>query len=146
MFDNHLCEAEHEDRDKRLVVRPNESVRIRETRRREDNLTQLAIKLGARNAYMAQAKRADEQKGLVALSNWVKRHKLGSFVSLGLGERKIVMTLDEAAKLDDALLDGCYILETNVAAGVMSAKTVDERYRDLQKVERDFRTIKTSLL
>ena len=49
-------------------------------------------------------------------------------------------------KLDDALLDGCYLLETNVAASVMSAQAVDERYRDLQNVERDFRTIKTSFL
>ena len=144
MFDSHLCEAEHED--KRLVVRRNDSVRIRETRRREDKLTQLAEKLATHNTYVAQAKRADAQNGLVALSNWVKRHKLGSFVTLGLDERKIVMTLDEAAKLDDALLEGCCILETNVAAGAMSAETVDERYRDLQKVERDFRTIKTSFL
>ena len=56
------------------------------------------------------------------------------------------MTLDAVAKDQDALLDGCYILETNVATSVMDTQTVDARYRDLQKVERDFRTIKTSFL
>lgn len=144
MFDTHLCEAEHEG--KRLVVRRNEAVCIRENRRREDKLKQLEEKVVKRNDYVATAKRADAQKGLSALSNWLKRHKLSTFVTLSLDERKIVMTMDEVAKQNDALLDGCYILETNVAAGVMSAQTVDERYRDLQKVERDFRTIKTTFL
>jgi transposase len=47
---------------------------------------------------------------------------------------------------DVALLDGCYALETTVPAEQMDAQTVDERYRDLQKVERNFKTIKTDFL
>ena len=144
MFDHHLCEAEYGD--KRLVVRRNESVQTREARRRDDKLKQLTQKIAERNAYVAGAKRADAQKGLVSLERWVKSHKLGAFVTLRLEERMIACTLDDAARQDDALLDGCYILETNVAAAVMSAAVVDARYRDLQKVERDFRTIKTSFL
>jgi len=34
-------------------------------------------------------------------------------------------------------------LETDVAATQMDAQTVDARYRDLQQVERNFRTLKT---
>jgi len=37
-------------------------------------------------------------------------------------------------------------LETDVPVGLMDAKTVDARYRDLQKVERNFRTVKTTFL
>jgi transposase len=144
MFDRHLCEAEHGD--KRLVVRRNETVQVREALRRADKLKQLDEKIAARNAYVAQAKRADAQKGLVTLERWIKSHKLGTFVTLSLEERVIRCVIDEAAKCDDALLDGCYILETNVPAALMSAPTVDARYRDLQKVERDFRTIKTTFL
>ena len=144
MFDRHLCEAEHGD--KRLVVRRNETVQVRESRRREDKLKQLAQKIAARNAYVASAKRADVQKGLVALEKWVKSHKLSAYVTLTLDARTIACTVDENARQEDALLDGCYILETNVAPAAMSAATVDARYRDLQKVERDFRTLKTSFL
>jgi hypothetical protein len=50
------------------------------------------------------------------------------------------------AKAQDALLDGCYLLETDVPQGLMDAKAVDARYRDLQKVERNFRTVKTTFL
>jgi len=58
------------------------------------------------------------------------------FVTLTLEEAVIVCAIDEEAKAQDSLLDGCYRLETNVPTDLMDAKTVDERYRDLQKVER----------
>ncbi len=144
LFDAHLCEVEHEG--KRLIVRRNDSVRVREERRREDKLVQLEKKITERNAFVKGSKRASAQAGLVALQNWVKRHKLGGFVTLTLEEAVIVCAIDEEAKAQDCLLDGCYLLETNVPADLMDAKTVDERYRDLQKVERNFRTVKTSFL
>jgi len=68
------------------------------------------------------------------------------FVTLTLEEAVIVCAIDEEAKAQDSLLDGCYRLETNVPTDLMDAKTVDERYRDLQKIERNFRTVKTSFL
>lgn len=63
-----------------------------------------------------------------------------------LNERTIVYATDEAAQIKDALLDGYYILETDMSATLMDAKTVDERLRDLQKAERNFRTIKNTFL
>ena len=144
LFDAHLCEVEHEC--KRLIVRRNDSVRVREERRRTDKLELLQKKIAERNAFVTGAKRANAQVGLVALQNWVKRHKLSVFVTLTLDEEVIVCAFDEDAKAQDSLLDGCYLLETNVPADLMDAKTVDERYRDLQKVERNFRTVKTTFL
>jgi transposase len=127
-------------------VRRNDTVRVREERRREDKLKQLREKVEERNAFVAKSKRASAQKGLAALQRWVKSHKLGKFVTLTLEERAVVCTIDEDAKAGDALLDGCYILETDVPKGLMDAETVDGRYRDLQKVERNFRTVKTTFL
>lgn len=54
--------------------------------------------------------------------------------------------MNEAALAQSSLLDGCYTLETDVPAQHMDAQTVDARYRDLQKVERNFRTLKTDFL
>ena len=144
LFDDHLCEVEHDG--KRLVVRRNEAVRIREERRRADKLKQLQEKITDRNVFVAKSKRADVEKGLAALQRWVKSHKLGKFVTLTLEERVIVCAIDADAKAEDALLDGCYILETDVPAALMDGKTVDARYRDLQHVERNFRTVKTTFL
>ena len=144
LFDAHLCEVEHND--KRLIVRRNETVRVREERRREDKLAQLQAKVAERNAFVKDSKRASAAAGLAALQRWTKSHKLSAFVTLTLKERVIVCTIDEEAKGQDALLDGCYLLETDVPLPLMDAKTVDARYRDLQKVERNFRTVKTTFL
>ena len=144
LFDTHLCEAEHGG--KRLVVRRNDTVRTREERRRADKLRQLQDKVDERNAFVAKSKRASAEKGLAALQRWAKGHKLGKFVTLTLEERVIVCAIAEEAKAEDALLDGCYLLETDVPKALMDAETVDGRYRDLQKVERNFRTVKTTFL
>jgi len=55
-------------------------------------------------------------------------------------------TLDTAAQAAATALDGCYVLETDVAQPALDAQAVHERYRDLHEVEQDFRTMKTSLL
>jgi len=143
-FDAHLAEVEHDG--KRLIVRRNDSVRVREERRRADKLEQLHEKIAERNAFVATSPRASAEKGLVALQRWVKSHKLAKFVTLTLEERVILCAIDEDAKAEDSLLDGCYSLETDVPADLLDAKTVDERYRDLQRVERNFRIVKTTFL
>lgn len=144
LFDTHRCEVEHNSN--RLIVRRNDIVRGREERRRADKLQQLPEKIAERNAFVAKSPRASAEKGLAALPRWVKSHKLGKFVTLTLEERAILCAVNEDAKAEDALLDGCYILETDVPKDLLDAKTVDERYRDLQKVERNFRTVKTAFL
>jgi transposase len=65
---------------------------------------------------------------------------------MSLEDGRIVLTVDESAKTEAGLLDGCYVMETNVVRELLDAKTVDERYRSLQKVERNFRTMKTGFL
>ena len=58
-----------------------------------------------------------------------------------IGDRGMLKAIGKAA-----LLDGCYVLETTVPSVTMDRHTIDERYRDLQQVERNFRTMKTDFL
>ena len=69
-----------------------------------------------------------------------------AFTTLSLQGTQLVVETDETKQADAALLDGCSVLETDVARETMAASTVDARYRDLQRVERDFRTMKTGVL
>ena len=143
LFDAHLCEVEHDD--KRLIVRRNETVRVREERRREDKLAQLQAKVAERNAFVKNSKRANAATGLAALQRWAKSHKLAAFVTLALNERVIVCTIDEGPKRRTPCSTAA-ISWKPMCRGLMDAKTVDARYRDLQKVERNFRTVKTTFL
>jgi hypothetical protein len=42
------------------------------------------------------------------LQQWASRHKLNAFVELTLNHREIQLRVDEPAKAEAALLDGCY--------------------------------------
>jgi hypothetical protein len=53
---------------------------------------------------------------------------------------------DPAVETQLALLDGCYVLETDLPAAVADARTVHARYLNLPDIERDFRTMKTGQL
>ena len=99
-----------------------------------------------RNEFVKGSQRAKPEAGLRKLSAWAKSHKLSSFVTLCLEERRLSVMVDEEKRAEAALLDGCYVIETDVSKEKMDAVTVDQRYRDLQQVERDFRNMKTFLL
>lgn len=130
----------------RFVLRRNADVLRKEAHRRRDKLRKLQQLVEARNAFVKDSQRADPEAGLRKLSAWAKRHKLASFVSLALEEKLLRVEVDDDKKADAALLDGCYVIETDVSKEKMDAVTVDQRYRDLQQVERNFRNMKTCLL
>jgi hypothetical protein len=132
--------------DLRLVLRRNEAVFIKEANRRRDKLHQLQQRVEARNAFVKGSPRADPQVGLRTLSTGAKNHQISSFVTLSLEDRRLSVVVDEEKQADAALLDGCYVIETDVSKEKMDAVTVDQRYRDLQQVERNFRHLKTGLL
>jgi transposase len=144
LFDDTVVEVGHAN--KRYVLRRNEQVRRREKQRIEDKLKRLGILVTARNEKTQASKRADVEKGLINLQNWVKKYRLQSFVTLTLKERQIMTHMDEAAKTDAMLLDGCYVMETDVAIDKLSKEEIDASYRNLQQMERDFRTLKTGFL
>ena len=43
-------------------------------------------------------------------------------------------------------LDGCYVVESDLPEAAATTQAVHDRYVDLTRVERDFRTLKTGLL
>jgi hypothetical protein len=76
----------------------------------------------------------------------VARHKLTGLVSLRLEGRTIHLDCNPAA-LDRAMdLAGCYVVVTDVVKERLNGPEVHDRYVNLQKVERDFRQMKTGLL
>jgi len=145
LFDSEICEVEHGN--KRLILRRNDQTRDREALRRKDKLATLQEKIAARNTFVGGHPGAKAETGLNQLQRWVKNYKLATFVTLSLDEnRNISCVIDDEIMQNAALLDGCYSLETDLTKEQMQAATVHERYGDLQKVERNFRTMKTGLL
>jgi transposase len=77
---------------------------------------------------------------------WVGRHKLTGRVAIQLEGRQLKLQRNEEALRRAQELAGCYVVTTDVVPTAMSAQQVHDSYVSLQKVERDFRTLKTGLL
>ncbi len=144
LFDEDIGEVVQDG--KRLITRRNEAMQRRMRARRADKLRQLERLLAERNAFVRQSTRADPAAGLRQLEQWTKRYKLHGIVALSLEQDQIRCTIDQDQLDAAALLDGCYVLETTVLSATMDRHTIDERYRDLQQVERNFKTMKTDFL
>jgi transposase len=143
-FTTHVHEVVHGA--VRLILRRSEALRQQAARRRADKWAKLQRLITARNTFVSAAKRAKPETGLRTLQAWVKRHKLDVFVQVALHEGLLLATLDPAAQAEATVLDGCYVLETDVPQATLDAQAVHDRYRDLHEVEQDVRTMTTGLL
>ena len=144
LFDEQVVEVIHDG--KRLVLRCDPATQRKERHRREDKLRRLLERTAQRNAFVAQSPQAQPEAGLRQLNQWAGQHKLAAFVELTLNDRVIELTVDEQAKQQAELLDGCYCIESDVPAEHLSTREVHDRYKDLQDVERNFRRLKTAFL
>lgn len=145
MFDERIVEVV--DGGARYVLRRNPERAREMTESVDDKLRKLRGKLLEANERLAQSPRAKTATALKNLVSLAARLKTGGFVSFRADGRALVMEVDETARAEHAALDGCYVIQTDITdSGVLTARQAHDRYKDLAKVERDFRTMKTTLL
>jgi hypothetical protein len=144
LFHEEVCEVEAEQ--VRYVLRKSEAEAARVRHRLEDKLTKLEAKMAARNAAVKEKPRCQPEAGKRSLEAWAAQHKLTGLVELKLEARTLMLTRDLAAIEQSLELAGCYVVTSDVPQQELSAQEVHDGYLRLQKVERDFRSLKTGLL
>jgi len=80
------------------------------------------------------------------MAAWIERYQLTGLVEIKLDGTQLKLERREEAITRALELAGCYVVVTDVASTATSAQQVHDSYISLQKVERDFRTLKTGLL
>jgi transposase len=144
LFSEALCEVEADGL--RYLLRKNEVEAAREQHRLEDKLAKLERKVEQRNEQVEKSPRCQPEAGPRNLQLWVARHKLTGQVELRLEGRTVVLERNQVA-IERALeLAGCYVVVSDVPKPQLSGQEVHDSYVSLQKVERDFRQLKTGLL
>lgn len=145
LFEENVAEVTTSDH-RRLVLRMNPETRARDRQRRADQLERVRSKVAQRNTRVREHPRSDPAVSLRHAEELLRTYRLDRFCDARLRDREVEIVVDHARRDDVELLDGCYVLETDVPAERMDAGNVHARYMDLAKVERDFRTMKTGLL
>ena len=130
----------------RMVLRRNPATQERHRQRRADQLARVRSKVEARNAKVLADPRAKPETSLSRAEEWLRTYKLSAFVHARLEQRHVLLEVDEERKQQVELLDGCYVVVSDVPSDKATAQQLWDRYGDLQRVERDFRTLKTGLL
>lgn len=144
-FDKDLCERE--DKGIRYILRrnPYRAEEIAETRQKKRKKVEELCK--AKNIYLAEHRRAKLGSAQKELEKVMVKLRIEKWLKVKASEekRELFLETDENALREEAQLDGCYVLKSNVPKDV-DAKTIHDRYKDLSKVEYAFKQCKTEML
>lgn len=144
LFDEKICEVEKDNI--RYILRRN-PVRVEEIEKnRESKIKRIKKKIEEQNRYLREHEKAEEAVSLRNINNYIKQLKLEDYVEVKLEKRKITVFIDKGKKEESVLLDGCYVIKTDLEKDQAIKETVHQRYKDLAEVEQGFRTMKTGLL
>ena len=142
LFEQELAEVStHEGL--RYVLRRN-PFRAQEIQQsRQDKLDALKKEIAKQNRYLEEHPRAEVAVSLRKLNARSRQLNISEWTLLSALERTITLAIDNDRFTEEAKLDGCYVLKTDLSAAVVTKETIHNRYKDLALVESAFRTSKT---
>jgi len=144
LFTDKVCEVESNSVRNVLRRNPIRKEQIRNTR--ESKLASILNAADERTRYLAEHPRANASKALDKVTAKIKKLKAYKWVTAAESDRAISIEKDEAALSQVSLLDGCYVIKSDVSKKDANAQVLHDRYCDLEMVERAFRTMKTTYL
>jgi transposase len=127
----------------RYVLRRNPA-RAEEIRKsRDEKLTTLRKECEKQNQYLRAHHRALVAVALQKLRGRGKQMNVSGWVTCEAHDREITLSVDADALREEAKLDGCYVLKTDLVDGTITKELIHNRYKDLRLVESAFRSSKT---
>ncbi len=144
LFSEQICEVESEGI--RYILRRN-PLRVQEIEKtRKEKIKKVQTEIKKQNQYLAEHKRAKLSVAKSKIEQLITKLKIRIFTKVAIEGRGLSLHVDESKKEEEEVLDGCYVIKTELKEVDMSAEMAHQRYKDLAQVEYGFRTIKTGLL
>jgi transposase len=129
----------------RLILCRNPLLADERARKRQELLAATEKKLDEIVAATARAKRALRGKEKIGLrvGKVINQHKVGKHFVLKIEDSSFSYHRDEEKIREETALDGIYVIRTSVTSDCLSSQCTVRAYKDLSKVERAFRCMKT---
>ncbi|WP_239656269.1 IS1634 family transposase [Mycobacterium riyadhense] len=145
LFDTQdLAEISHPDYPgERLIACRNPALATERARKRNELLAATDADLAAIAARVASGRLRGAGKIGEAIGRVIAKRKVGKHFRREITDTTFTYHRDQAAIDAEAALDGIYVLRTPVPATELDPTAVVESYKNLARVERDFRNIKT---
>jgi len=138
--------SEVEEDGVRYVLRCNPIRKEEIAQNRESKFDSIKEFADERTQYLGDHPRASAAKALNKVNAKIKKLATKKWLYAKEENRVITIEKDENAFSAESLLDGCYVIKSNVPEEDADAQKLHDRYCDLEMVERAFRTMKTSHL
>jgi hypothetical protein len=129
----------------RLIVCRNPLLAEERARKRQELLAATEKQLAEIAAATTRPRRPLRGKDLIGLrvGKVINQYKVGKHFVLQISDTQFSYRRDEAQIVQEAALDGIYVIRTSVQPEAFSASGAVRAYKDLAQVERAFRSMKT---
>jgi Transposase DDE domain len=127
----------------RLIACRNPVLAEERARKREDLLQATEKLLAALIARVQAGRLAGAARIGVEVGKVINKYKTGKHFDVAITDDSLTVARRQAHIDGEAALDGIYVLRTPVPAGQLDAPAVVTAYKNLSRVERDFRSIKS---
>lgn len=127
----------------RYVLRRNPARALEIQKSRQDKLKALKKEIVKQNQYLKEHPRSVVEVSLRRVNDRSKQLKISDWTLISASGREIQLTVDDDILTEEAKLDGCYVLKTDLSEAAAAKEIIHNRYKDLALVESTFRTSKT---
>ncbi len=144
LFSEKVSEVEEDG--VRYVLRRNPIRREEISRNRESKFNSIIELAESQTKYLSDHPRARTATAIKKVNAKIKKLATDKWLCTKEKHRVITIEKDEDALSEESLLDGCYVIKSDVPRKDADMQKLHDRYCDLEMVERAFRTMKTSHL
>jgi len=130
----------------RYVLRRNPARAEEISKSREDKLMSLRKEVARQNEYLKGHALAKVETALKKLRERCNRLKLSEWATITAENKEIMLGINQDVLREEAKLDGCYVLKSDLSPEVATKEIIRNRYKDLSLVESAFRSSKTVYL
>jgi hypothetical protein len=144
LFDQqNLAEITHPDYPgERLVACRNPFLAAARAHKRDELLTATETLLAPVHAAVTAGRLAGADQIGLRVGKIINTHKMAKHLQVTITDTTLTITRRTGQIEAEAALDGIYVIRTTVPADTLDAPGVVTAYKNLARVERDFRTIK----
>lgn len=142
LFDQELAEVKTTE-GLRYVLRRNPARAMEIQKSKQDKLNALKKERAKQNKYLKEHPRSVVEVALRNVNDRRKQLKVSDWALIKASGRQIELTVDDDILKEEAKLDGCYVLKTDLSEEAATKEIIHNRYKDLALVESAFRTSKT---
>jgi len=130
----------------RYILRKNPTRAEEIKKTREGKLESIRKFITKQNLYLQEHPKAKISIAQKKVEAKIKLYAISKWVEIKLEDRQLKATILTGRLAEESLLDGCYILTSDLTKEQATAEQIHARYKELAEVEMAFRTMKTSLL